>query len=355
MEIKITLTDAPKPKPDADKLGFGKYFTDHMFTMDYTEGRGWHDAQITPYGPLSLDPAAMVLHYGQAVFEGLKAYRGEDGRILLFRPNRNFARLNRSDDRICMPPIDEDFALYALCQLIKLDKDWVPGEPGTSLYIRPFVFATEAMLGVRPSSSYKFIILLSPVGSYYPQGINPTNIYIEDNYVRAVRGGVGETKAAANYAISLKAQVKAHEDGFEQVLWLDALERKFIEEVGAMNVFFKIGGELVTPELSGSILPGITRDSVIQLARSWGVTVTERKFSVFELFEANERGTLEEAFGSGTAAVISPVGKFKWSNTVITVGDGGIGPLTRRLYDELTGIQYGRVKDGFGWVKEVPL
>ena len=354
-EIRIVRTQAPKPKPPSDSLGFGQYFTDHMFIMDYTAGKGWHDPAIVPYAPLILDPAALVFHYGQAVFEGMKSYRSSDGRVLLFRPEKNFERLNTSNDRLCIPCIDNDMAIHALIELIKLDADWIPAAEGTSLYIRPFVMATEAVLGVRPSNFYKFIIILSPVGSYYPQGINPVKICIEDEYVRAVRGGAGYTKGSANYAISLKGQVKAGEMGYAQVLWLDGVERKYIEEVGASNIFFKINGELVTPELSGSILPGITRDSVIQLAKSWKIPFAERKISIEELFEAHDKGMLKEAFGSGTAAVISPIGEFNWQGRKITVGDGGIGELTRRIYNELTGIQCGRAPDKFDWVKVVKI
>ncbi|MCL2699137.1 MAG: branched-chain amino acid aminotransferase [Defluviitaleaceae bacterium] len=353
MNIKIERTLTPKPKPPSDKLGFGQHFTDHMFVMDYTTGRGWHDPVIIPYSPLVIDPASLVFHYGQAVFEGLKAYRADDGRVLMFRPEKNFERLNASDERLCIPHIDVEQAIGALIELVKLDADWIPSAPGTSLYIRPFVIATEAVLGVRPSGSYKFIIILSPVGSYYPEGINPIKIFIEDKYVRAVRGGIGETKGSANYVSGMKGQAKAQAMGYSQVLWLDAIDRKYIEEVGAMNVFFKIDGELITPELSGSILPGITRDSVIKLASSWGVHVVERKISVFELFEAHEKGILEEAFGSGTAAVISPIGKFNWQDFKITVGDGDIGAFSRHVYDELTGIQYGKRPDKFGWVRVI--
>jgi len=352
-KIRIERTQTPKPKPPVDKLGFGQYFTDHMFTMDYTTDKGWHDPAIVPYAPLVLDPASLIFHYGQAVFEGMKAYRATDGRILLFRPERNFARLNSSDERLCIPHIDEELAIHALNELVKADADWIPTAAGTSLYIRPFVIATEVVLGVRPSGMYKFIIIMSPVGSYYSQGINPVKICIEDEYVRAVRGGIGFTKGAANYAISMKGQAKAEKSGYAQVLWLDGIERKYIEEVGASNVFFKIDGELITPELSGSILPGITRDSVIQLAKSWGIPVVERKISVQELYEAHEKGILEEAFGSGTAAVISPIGELNWQGNKITVGDGGIGELAQRLYDEMTGIQYGRLEDKFGWVRVV--
>lgn len=353
MEIRMTLTTNPKEKPAAETLGFGKYFSDHMFIMDYTAGQGWHDARIIPYGPLALDPAAMVLHYGQAVFEGMKAYRADDGRLLLFRARQNFQRLNRSDDRICIPYLDEELALEALEALLRVEADWVPSAPGTSLYIRPFVIANEPHLGVRPSAQYQFIIILSPVGSYYPQGIKPIKILIEDEYVRAVRGGIGFTKAAANYAASLKGQEKAQALGYSQVLWLDGVERKYIEEIGTTNAFFMIDGMLVTPALGGSILPGITRDSVMALAKSWGIEIQERRISAGELYEAHAAGRLNEAFASGTAAVISPIGEFSWAGKVITVGGGDIGPLAQKLYDTLTGIQYGRIADPFGWTTEV--
>jgi len=353
MEIKVNLSANSKAKPDQNALGFGKYFTDHMFVMEYTEGQGWHDAEIRPYGPLNLMPGAMVLHYGQAVFEGMKAYRNKDGKVVLFRPKKNFERLNKSDERLCIPYIDEDFAIEALRKLVDVDKDWIPTAKGTSLYIRPFVIATEEALGVHPSHSYQFIIILSPVGAYYAEGINPVRICIEDEYVRAVKGGIGFTKATANYAISLKGQEKAKKLGYTQVLWLDGVERKYIEEVGTMNVFFKIGGKLVTPSLEGSILPGVTRDSVIALAKDWGVTVEERKISVDELYQAHAEGKLEEAFGSGTAAVVSPIGEFNWAGKSIIVSEGKIGAFAQKLYDELTGIQYGFVADRFGWVTEV--
>jgi len=353
MEMKITLSENRKAKPDQNALGFGKFFTDHMFTMRYEDGKGWHDAQICPYGPLDLMPSAMVLHYGQAVFEGMKAYRNKDGKVVLFRPQKNFERLNKSDERLCIPHIDEVFALDALKKLLEVDKDWIPTAAGTSLYIRPFVIATEEALGVHPSHSYQFIIILSPVGAYYAEGLNPVRICIEDEYVRAVKGGTGYTKASANYAISLKGQEKAKELGYAQVLWLDGVERKYIEEVGAMNVFFKINGKLVTPSLEGSILPGITRDSVIHVAKSWGMEVEERRISVDELYQAHADGLLEEAFGSGTAAVISPIGEFNWAGKNITIAGGKIGPFAQKLYDEITGIQYGTVADRFGWIVEV--
>lgn len=356
MDIRFERTNSPKPKPEANELGFGVFFTDHMFVMDYTEDRGWHDPAIVPYGPLEMDPAAMVLHYGQAVFEGLKAFRDPNGRILLFRPDQNIKRLNRSDDRVCIPALDEDFVLQALKQLIQIDAYWVPSAPCTSLYIRPFTFATEPHLGVRPSKTYKFIIILSPVGSYYACGLAPTRIYIEDEYVRAVRGGIGFTKATANYAASLKAQVKAQELGYAQVMWLDGIERKYIEEIGTSNAFFLIGDKLVTPDPSGgSILSGVTRDSVIQLAKSWGIEVEERNISIQELCDAQADGSLKEAFASGTAAVISPVGEFNWAGSKIIVNKGEIGPLAQRLYDTLDAIQTGKAEDPFGWIVEVPL
>jgi len=355
MEIRFEQTQNPKAKPEANELGFGAYFTDHMFVMDYTEGKGWHDPAIVPYGPLELDPAALVLHYGQAVFEGLKAFRNPSGRILLFRPDQNIKRLNRSDERVCIPALDEDFVLQALIKLIQVDADWVPSAPCTSLYIRPFTFATEPHLGVRPSKTYKFMIILSPVGSYYACGLAPTKIFIEDEYVRAVRGGIGFTKATANYAASLKAQEKAHELGYAQVMWLDGIERRYVEEIGTSNAFFMIGDKLVTPDPSGgSILCGVTRDSVIQLAKSWGIEVEERNISIHELLDAHADGSLKEAFASGTAAVISPVGEFSWAGRNIVVNNGEIGPVAQRLYDALVAIQTGKAPDPFGWIVEVP-
>ena len=355
-EIKIVRTTTPKEKPqDETKLGFGAVTTDHMFIMNYTEGKGWHDPRIVPYGPIELDPFAKCLHYGQEVFEGLKAYRGDEGQVLLFRPDENFKRINRSNDRMCIPQLDEALCLDALHKLVELDKDWVPHAPGTSLYIRPFVIATEAKLGTDSSKTYLFLIVLSPSGAYYPQGFNPVKIYVETKYVRAVRGGMGEAKTGGNYACSLKGQEVAHEQGYSQVLWLDGVERKYIEEVGAMNVFFVIDDEIVTPMLTGSILPGITRDSVIKLARSLGYEVEERLISVDEVMETAKNGHMSESFGSGTAAVISPVGAFALDGNEVQVGDGGIGPVAQKLYDTLTGIQYGRVHDEFGWSMKVDI
>ena len=351
--IKIEKTTNPKQRPDADNLGFGQHFTDHMFVMDYTEGKGWHDAKIISYAPLALDPASMVLHYGQAIFEGMKAYKAQDDNVLLFRPEKNMQRINASNVRMCIPAIDEDFCLEAIKKLVKVDKDWIPEAEGTALYIRPFIIATDPFLGVRPANMYKFIVILSPVGAYYASGINPVKIYVEPQYVRAVRGGVGFAKTVGNYAASLKAQMEAKDRGYAQVLWLDGIERKYIEEVGTMNVFFKIGGEIITPDLSGSILPGITRDSAIQMLKKWGMKVTERRITIDEVYEAHQNGTLEEIFGTGTAAVISPVGELNWDGNVITINEGKIGEMSQKLYDELTGIQTGKVEDSMGWAVSV--
>ncbi len=351
LDIKITKTTTPKEKPqDESKLGFGKIFTDHMFIMNYTEGQGWHDARIVPYENISLSPAAMVFHYGQEMFEGLKAYRGENGEPRLFRPDMNAKRTNATNERLCIPQLPEEDFVEAVKALVKVDADWIPKAAGTSLYIRPFIIATDDFLGVAPSKTYMFMIILSPSGAYYASGLAPVGIWIEDDYVRAVRGGIGFAKTGGNYAASLAAQVKAHDGGYSQVLWLDGVERKYIEEVGAMNIFFKIDGKVVTPALSGSILPGITRNSVVTLCKSWGYEVEERKISVDELIEAQNTGKLEEVFGTGTAAVISPVGTLRYKDDVMTIGDGSIGELSQRLYDTVTGIQNGTVADEFGWV-----
>jgi branched-chain amino acid aminotransferase len=353
MQIRIEQTKNPKRKPDQNNLGFGKYFTDHMFIMDYDDGKGWYDPRIIPYQPLALDPATSVFHYGQAIFEGMKAYLSKDGKILLFRPKKNMERINSSDDRMSMPLIDVDFGVEAIKVLVKLDKDWIPTVEGTALYIRPFIISTDPFLGVRASNTYKFIIILSPVGAYYPQGIAPVNIYVEPEYVRAVRGGTGFAKAAGNYAGSMKAQSLAAKKGYVQVLWLDGVEKKYIEEVGAMNVFFKLKGEVVTPALEGSILPGITRDSVIFLLKHWGMKVSERKLSIHELQEAYNKGELEEAFGTGTAAVISPIGELNWNGCKMIINNSKTGDIAHKLYDTLTGIQFGKIKDEFGWTLEV--
>ena len=353
MNINITLSKNLKQKPDENTLVFGQTFTDHMFTMDYNDQNGWHNAQILPYGNIELDPASMILHYGQEVFEGMKAYRSEQGNIMLFRPEKNFERLNISNDRLCIPKLDETFCLEALTKLLEIDKDWVPHLPGTSLYIRPFIIATQKGLGVHPAKEYKFLIICCPVGSYYKEGLNPVKIYVESEYVRAVKGGTGFIKSGGNYAASLKGQEKAEKMNYSQVLWLDGRERKYIEEVGAMNVFFKIDGKVITPSLEGSILPGITRRSTIELLKSWDIPVEERKISIDELITAYNDNKLEEAFGTGTAAVISPIGEFNYENKIMVVNNNQIGELSQKLYDNLTGIQWGKIEDKFGWVKKL--
>lgn len=354
LNIKIEKTSNPKELPGVDNpLKFGTIFTDHMFIMDYEEGKGWYDPRIVAYQPVTLEPSAMVFHYGQEMFEGLKAYKSKDGRILLFRPDKNAERTNRTNRRICIPEIPVEDFIQAIKVLVKIDEAWIPTKEGTSLYIRPFIIATDPFLGVRPSNTYKFMIILSPVGAYYPEGINPVKIWIEDDYVRAVKGGIGEAKTGGNYVASLRSQVKAHDEGYSQVLWLDGVHRKYIEEVGAMNIFFKINGVVVTPQLNGSILPGVTRDSVIALCKDWGIKTEERRITIDEIYEAYNNNTLEEVFGTGTAAVISPVGHLRWENHIMQVQDGGIGPISQKLYDTLTGIQLGNIKDNYNWTYEV--
>lgn len=353
MEIAFRKADHLKSRPDQAALGFGTIFTDYMFNMDYNPEKGWHNPRIEPYGPMAMDPSTIVLHYGQTIFEGLKAYRTESGAVQLFRPQDNIRRLNLSAEKLCIPPLDEEFVLRALVELIKVEKDWVPSAPGTSLYIRPTIVAMDPYVGLRVSRTYRFFIILSPVGAYYPEGFNPVKIWVTSKYVRAVRGGLGEAKTAANYAASIYATELAHQEGYTQVLWLDGVELKYVEEVGSMNIFFVIGDELITPMLNGSILAGVTRNSVMTLARSWGMKVTERRISIDELYAANERGELKEIFGSGTAAVISPVGHMKFDGNEITIGDGGVGPVAARLFKELMDIQYGKAADSFGWIKPV--
>lgn len=354
LDIKIEKTMNPKPIPGPENpLVFGTIFTDHMYVMEYSTEKGWHDPAIMPYQPITLDPSAMVFHYGQEMFEGLKAYKTEDGRILLFRPDKNAERAVNSNRRLMIPEIPVDDFINGVKTLVELDQAWIPTKEGTSLYVRPFVIATDPFLGVRPSNTYKFIIILSPVGAYYPEGLNPVKIWIEDEFVRAVRGGIGEAKAGGNYVASMAAQVKAHEEGYSQVLWLDGVERKYIEEVGAMNIFFKINGTVVTPVLNGSILPGVTRNTCIELCKEWGLPVEERRISVDELEEAARTGALEEVWGTGTAAVISPVGHLRYVNDVFQIGDGGIGEISQRLYDTVTGIQLGKIEDTHGWTMEV--
>lgn len=352
--LKIELTKNPKAKPtDETKLGFGHIFTDHMFIMEYDTGMGWHDARIVPYAPLEMSPAAMCLHYGQEVFEGLKAYRTDEGKIQVFRPEENFKRLNVSNERLVIPQIDVDFSVKALKELVKIDADWVPKTPGTSLYIRPFIIAVDPFLGVRPGDKYLFMMILSPSGAYYSTGLNPVSIYVEKNYVRAVKGGMGFTKTGGNYAASLIGQHEAHEQNYSQVLWLDGVERKYIEEVGAMNIFFVIGDEVVTPSLEGSILSGITRKSVLEICKSWGLKVSERKIAIDEVVEAYKAGELKEVFGTGTAAVISPVGHLKYGDLVMEINNDKIGEISQKLYDTMTGMQYGKLEDKFNWIVPV--
>ena len=354
LDIKIQKTTTPKAKPDENRLGFGNHYTDHMFVMDYTEGQGWHSARIEPYHALSLDPAAMVFHYAQESFEGLKAYRTKEGKVQLFRPEKNGERLQSTHERLCIPTIPVEDFVQAVKALVDVDRDWVPSAEGTSLYLRPFTIATEAHLGVKPSDSYQFLVIASPSGAYYEEGLNPVKIYVEDEYVRATPGGTGFIKCGGNYAASLAGQMKAHEMGYSQVLWLDGIERKYVEEVGSMNCFFKIDGVIRTAPCVGTVLPGITRMSCIELLRDWGYTVDcETRLSIEEVMQAARTGHLEEVFGTGTAAVVSPVGQLYYEGETAVIGGGKIGEVTQRLYDTLTGIQWGTVADEKGWVVPV--
>lgn len=353
MDVNFIPAKQLKEKPDGNALGFGKYFTDYMFTMDWTKEKGWHNATIEPYGPIQLDPATMVLHYAQETFEGLKAYKTKEGKVLLFRPEMNAKRFANSNRRFCMEILPEEMFVDAIATLVSYEKDWIPTAEGTSLYIRPFMFATESAVGVHPSNAYKFMIVLSPVGAYYPEGVNPVKIYVEDEYVRATKGGTGFTKCGGNYAASIAAQVKAEKLGYTQVLWLDGVERKYVEEVGTMNAMFIIDNKIVTAPCDGTVLPGVTRDSVIQLLKSWGYVVEERHLSIEELMEAGRNGSLQEAFGTGTAAVISPIGELNYKGEIIKINNFKTGEITQRLYDTLTGIQWGKLEDTFHWTYEV--
>ncbi len=352
-KITIQKAEVLKKKPAIEGIPFGYCFTDHMFLMNYNEGEGWHDPRIVPFAEISISPAAMVFHYAQEIFEGMKAYRGADGSIRLFRPMENINRMNNSAKRLCIPEIPEGVFMDALKTLIELDKDWVPDAPNTSLYIRPFVIATDEHLGVHASKSYLFAIITCPVGSYYPQGLNPVKIMIENSDVRAVKGGTGFTKCGGNYAASLRASERAEKLGYSQVLWLDGITRRNIEEVGAMNVMFKINGKIITPALTGSVLPGITRASAIEVLKSWGYTVEEREFTVDELVAAADNGSLEEAWGTGTAAVVSPIGEISFEGIKHEISGNQIGDVTQRLYDTLTGIQWGKLEDTFNWAVKV--
>ncbi len=353
MEIKIVKTDHPAQKPDAATLGFGKIFTDHMFVMEYSHEQGWHDARIVPFGNISLHPASTVLHYGSEIFEGLKAYRRADGKVQLFRPMENIRRMNNSAERLCLPQINEEDGMQILDTFVSLEQDWVPAAEGTSLYLRPFLFGNDETLGVHAVHNAVFMLIASPVGSYYKEGINPVKIMIEDEDVRAVRGGTGYAKCGGNYAASNRAGQRAEEKGYSQVLWLDGVERKYIEEVGAMNVMFKIDGEIVTPKLTGSILPGITRKSCIEVLKEEGYTVHERLLSLEELEKALRDGKLEEAWGCGTAAVVSPIGELRYRDEVFTINNGEIGEVTQHLYDTLTGVQWGKIADTRGWIHPI--
>ena len=353
MEIKITKAAVLKEKPDSSTLGFGKIFTDHMFMMDWNSEKGWYNARIVPFGRIDIHPASTVLHYGSEIFEGLKAYRRKDGKVQMFRPIENIRRMNRSAERLCLPEIPEDLAMQVLTTFVELEQDWTPSAEGTSLYLRPFMFGNDESLGVHAVHNATYVIIASPVGSYYAEGINPVKIMIEDEDVRAVRGGTGYAKCGGNYAASNRAGERAAQQGYSQVLWLDGVERKYIEEVGAMNVMFKIGGKIVTPMLSGSILPGITRMSCIAVLKDKGYDVEERLLSIDELEAAMENGTLEEAWGCGTAAVVSPIGELCYKGVKYPVNNGEIGEVTQMLYDTLTGIQWGKVEDKFGWIQEI--
>ncbi len=353
LDIKITKTAAPKAKPDENNLGFGKIFTDHMFVMDYTEGQGWHDARVVPYGSFSMDPATVVFHYAQEVFEGLKAYRSADNTIQLFRPDCNAQRMQDSCDRLCIPQIPAEDFIQAVKTLVEVDKDWVPHVEGASLYIRPFVFASDVGLGVHASKHYVFCIICAPSGAYYAEGINPVRIYVEDEFIRAAPGLTGFTKCGGNYAASIKAGEMAEEQGFAQVLWLDGVERKYVEEVGSMNIMFKIDGKIYTAPCTGTVLPGVTRRSCIELLRDWGYEVVEGHLAIADIMRSGHDGRLEEVFGTGTAAVVSPVKELDWKGDKVFISEGKIGPVTQKLYDTMTGMQWGKIADTKGWIVPV--
>jgi len=352
MEIKVTKKNPVGKKPDDSTLGFGNIFTDHMFNLDYNPEKGWHNARIEPFQKFEFSPATMVLHYGQAIFEGLKAYKNDKKDILLFRVKDNFKRLNHSAKGLCIPELDSDFLIKALHKLLKLEKDWVPEAPGTSLYIRPAIIATDPSIDLRPSETYRYFVILSPVGAYY-EGFKPVKIWVSKDYTRAIPGGVGEFKTAGNYAASLFAATEAAENGYDQVLWLDAVKKKYIEEVGSMNIFFAIGDEIVTPKLTGSILPGITRSSVIDLSNNWGFKISERRISIDEILEADDSGDLKEVFGTGTGVGISPVGGIGLDDTELIINGNKPGELAVKFNEELTGIKFGNREDKFNWVTPV--
>ena len=349
MDIRFEEAKTLKEKPDQNNLGFGKYMTDYMFVCDWHKDQGWHDARIVPYAPIEMDPACVTLHYAQETFEGLKAYRRDDGRIQLFRPEKNAERMIRSNERLCMPAFPVEDFVEAVKALVKKEEAWVPSAPNTSLYIRPFMFATENALGVHMATAYKFMVICCPVGAYYATGLDPVKILVEDELVRAVKGGTGFTKCGGNYAGSILGQVKAEKMGYDQVLWLDGESRTYVEEVGTMNIMFKIAGEIITAPIEGTVLAGVTRDSMIHLLRDWGYNVREEHLSVADLMKAGHDGTLEEVFGTGTAAVISPVGTLRYKDDEVVINDMKTGELTQKLYDTLTGIQWGKLPDKYGW------
>jgi len=354
VKFPLTRTDAPKAKPeDESKLGFGKKFSDHMFVMEYDVGEGWHDGRIVPYAPLALDPATVVFHYAQEIFEGMKAYRTADDEIQLFRPEANAKRFQDSSERLCIPQIPVETFVDAVKAIVDVERDWVPHSEGASLYIRPFAIATDVGLGVHASHKYLFCIICSPSGAYYAEGINPIRIYVEDEYIRAAPGLTGYTKCGGNYAASIKAGEEAAQQGYAQVLWLDGVEKKYVEEVGAMNIFFKIDGKVYTAACDGTVLAGVTRRSSIELLHDWGYEVIEGKIAIADIMEAGRQGKLEEVFGTGTAAVVSPVKELKWKNEVVNIGDGNIGPVTQKLYDTMTGMQWGKLPDTKGWIVPV--
>ena len=351
--IRITRTTSKKDKPKDKDLAFGNVFTDHMFVANFEEEKGWYDPRVEPYAPFPLDPATAVLHYGQSLFEGLKAFRGKDGTIRLFRPDKHVARLNRTAERMCIPTLDPDLILRSWTTLVDVDREWAPSSVGTSLYIRPTIIASEPFLGVRPAKEYLYYVIVSPVGPYYPEGLAPTKIKVIDDYVRAVAGGLGEAKTSANYAASLYAAEEAKHEGFTQVLWLDGVEHRWIEEVGTSNIMLKIGDEVITPPLGGTILAGVTRDSALALLKSWGVRVSERRITIDEVVAAADNGTLQEVWATGTAAVISPVGELAYKGRRLVVNDGRIGDLAQKLYDTIVAIQYGEAPDPHGWTRGV--
>ena len=353
MKIKITQTDQSRiSSVDFDNLQFGRTFSDHMLEVVFKDG-AWQQPEIKPYGPISFEPSLHALHYGQAVFEGMKAYYSSDDTINLFRLDDHLERINNSARRMSMPELSKDLFFNGLEELIKLDYKWVPKTHGHALYIRPFMFASEEYIAAKSASEYSFYIISSPVAAYYSEGFKPVKLTTSQNYVRAVKGGTGEAKAAGNYGGSFLPAKKAQKIGFTQVLWLDAIEHKYIEEVGTMNIFFLIGDTLITPQLSGTVLPGITRRSVIAIAKSWGVNVEERRISIDELFEAQKSGELKEVFGAGTAAVISPVGLIDHKGEQITLDQNEIGPFAQKMFNTVTGVQYGKLEDTFGWTHPV--